>query len=87
MERAVVFSNIAKESRGQWMAFIICLVVILIGGVNVYIGRDIQGFTLIIGPLAFLAGTFITSKVKGHRELKRKRRELAERGIIEPERD
>ena len=87
MERAVVFSNIAKESRGQWMAFIICLVVILIGGVNVYIGRDIQGFTLIIGPLAFLAGTFITSKVRGYRELKRKRRELAERGIIEPERD
>jgi hypothetical protein len=87
MERAVVFSNISKESRGQWMAFIICLTVILIGGLLVYSGKDIQGFTLIFGPLIWLAGTFITSKVKGQRELKKKRRELAEHGIVEREAD
>lgn len=85
MERAVVFSNISKESRGQWMAFIICLVVILIGGLLIYSGKDIQGFALILGPLIWLAGTFITSKMKGQRELERKRRELAEHGLIEPE--
>ena len=87
MERAVVFSNISKESRGQWMAFIICLVVILIGGLLVYSGKDVQGFVLILGPLVWLAGTFITSKVKGQRELKRKRQALAERGVVEAESD
>lgn len=83
MERAVVFSNISKESRGQWMAFILCLVVILIGGFLVYGGKDARGYALIIGPLVWLAGTFITSKVRGYRELKRKRRELADRGLID----
>ncbi|HKR66648.1 MAG TPA: DUF2335 domain-containing protein [Thermoanaerobaculia bacterium] len=87
MERAVVFSNISKESRAQWMAFTICMVVILIGGILVYSGKDIQGFSLILGPLIWLAGTFIASKVKGQRELKKKRRGLAERGIVEPEPD
>jgi uncharacterized membrane protein len=85
MERAVVFSNISKESRGQWMAFIICLTVILIGGLLVYSGRDVQGFSLILGPLLLLAGAFITSKVKGRRELTRKRSELGDQGIVEHE--
>jgi uncharacterized membrane protein len=87
MERAVVFSNVSKEARGQWMAFIICVIVILIGGVLVYTSRDIQGFALILGPLAWLAGTFIASKKRGPRELKRKRDELADSGVVERERD
>jgi uncharacterized membrane protein len=84
MERAVVFANISKESRGQWMAFILCLVVIAIGGVIVLQGRDARGYALIVSTLLWLAGTFITSKVRGRRELKRKREELVKRGLVEP---
>ena len=87
MERAVVFSNISKESRGQWMAFVLSLVVIIGGFFLVYGGKDARGYALILGPLAWIAGTFITSKIRGQRELKKKRRELAERGLVEPERD
>jgi uncharacterized membrane protein len=83
MERAVVFANISKESRGQWMAFLICLVVIAIGGVIVVLGKDANGYALIVSTLAWLAGTFITSKIRGRRELSRKREELAKRGLIE----
>jgi uncharacterized membrane protein len=84
MERAVVFANISKESRGQWMAFILCLVVIVIGGMIVVLGKDPRGFALIVSTLVGLAGTFITSKIRGRRELKRKREELAKRGLIDP---
>jgi uncharacterized membrane protein len=83
MERAVVFANISKESRGQWMAFILGLVVITIGGFIVLQGRDARGYALIVSTLIWLAGTFITSKVQGRRELKRKRDELAKRGLID----
>jgi hypothetical protein len=83
MERAVVFSNISKESRGQWMAFTVCLVVIVLGGAIVLQGEDARGYALIIAPLTWLAGTFITSKIRSRRELKRKRQELADRGIID----
>ena len=83
MERAVVFANISKESRGQWMAFILCVLVIGIGGAIVLLGKDANGYALILGPLAWLAGTFITSKVRGRKELRRKREELAKRGLID----
>jgi uncharacterized membrane protein len=83
MERAVVFSNISKESRGQWMAFLLSFVVIVIGGAIVLTGKDGRGYALIIGPLVWLAGTFITSRMRGRRELQRKKDELAKSGVVE----
>jgi uncharacterized membrane protein len=86
IEKAVVFSNIAKEGRGQWMAVVVCLSVVFIGGGLLAVGKDIYGFYLTLTPLAALAGTFITGKVQGRRELMKKRKELEERGITEPQR-
>jgi uncharacterized membrane protein len=85
MERGVVFSNIEKEARGQWMGFSISVIVLAIGGILVYTGAEKGGgFAMIVTMLTWLAGTFITSKVKGHRELMRKQQELAERKVVEP---
>ena len=76
-----MYSNISKEARGQWMAVVLSLAVVGIGGGLIFVGKDISGFVLVLTPLVFLAGTFITGKVQGRRELMEKRKELEARGV------
>lgn len=47
---------------GLAAAFLISLVVVVAGAILIYNDNNIEGFVLIIGDLAILAGVFVYSK-------------------------
>jgi uncharacterized membrane protein len=61
-------------TRGQIAAVVICLVLIIFGGVLVYGGKDVSGFVMIGMPLATLAGVFLKyTHGQGEREAEPKK--------------
>ena len=77
-EERVITSSIQREKTGQWMAFVLSLVVIL-GGIGLaWTGRSVTGLTMVIADLAALAGVFMY----GRRAQEQERREKLE--ALEP---
>lgn len=75
LETKKLESDIQREKTGQVFAFVITLVVILVGGTVIYVGRSTAGgFALIIAALASLAGVFIYGRHKTSKELEARRR-------------
>jgi uncharacterized membrane protein len=60
-EQAMLQSDAQARSRGQWMAFVISLVIILGGIWLIYKGKQWEGLVAVLTPLATLVGIFIYS--------------------------
>jgi len=72
LENRVVNSNCANETRAQWFAFILALVII---GGGVYLlatGKSVQGFSAIILAVASLAGALVYGRSEQRKERSRK---------------
>jgi len=72
LENRVINSNCANETRAQWFAFILALVII---GGGVYLlatGKSVQGFSAIILAVASLAGALIYGRSEQRKERSRK---------------
>lgn len=60
-EQAMLHSDAQARSRGQWMAFLIALVIIVGGIWLIYKGKQWEGLVAVLTPLATLIGVFIYS--------------------------
>lgn len=54
--------------QGQIFAFILGLVTIVVGLFLLFQGKDIQGYSLLVGTVATLAGVFIYGKKQNEKE-------------------
>ena len=74
LETIVIESNCKAQSRGQWFAFVLALMVI---GGGVYLlaqGKSVQGFSAIIIALASLIGALVYSHTEQKKERERRLR-------------
>ena len=68
LEKNAVFSGSKRTLRGQIFAFILGAITI-VGGIFLIIkDKNIQGYTLIVGSAATLAGVFIYGKRQNEKE-------------------
>ena len=54
-------SDAQARSRGQWMAFIVAIVIIVGGIWLIYKGKQWEGLVAVLTPLATLIGIFVYS--------------------------
>ena len=78
LESAVITENNKRASRAQIFAFIISLMVIAGGFVLIFLGKDLGGFSLVLGALATLIAVFFGGKAKNRKELKNKSQKISE---------
>jgi uncharacterized membrane protein len=84
LETITVEGNIRSQFRGQWMAFIIALIMLLGGFALIYLNKNILGTIFVGGDIVAVIGVFVYGKrdqrqqlrakadtVKSHRESKR----------------
>lgn len=62
IESAVVFGNEGRANRGQWMAYSLALVILTLGSIMIFTGREEAGVAMITVDLVGLVAVFITSK-------------------------
>jgi uncharacterized membrane protein len=76
LETAKIQGDLRNSRLGQHYAFILALVISLIGAFLIYKGKDVSGLSLIIGEIATLAGAFLWSKHSQNKALGRRREQL-----------
>jgi uncharacterized membrane protein len=76
LENRVIDSNCANETRAQWFAFILALVVIVGGVYLLAMGKSVQGFSAIILAVGSLAGALIYGRTEQRKERSRKLQSL-----------
>ncbi len=81
LEKARVYADIHNEKLGQWLAFVLALVIFVGGFVLVWQGKSIAGITLLLAEIGTLAGLFVYGKESKRRELERRRQELLESAL------
>lgn len=69
-ETDIVTNAILRANRGQTMAFVLFSACLIFGFILVLMGKDIQGFSTIIGSAAIIASMFIYSKIDGKKKNK-----------------
>ena len=79
LEKNAVFTGSKRALRGQFFAFILCLLIIGTGFYLILKGKNIQGYGMVITALA----TLVTSFIYGKQENKKERIEKAR---LNPER-
>ncbi len=62
VERSLIEGNISSEKRGQWFAFLLVFICILVGGFLIYSGKDGIGFATIISAIMGSVGIFVYGK-------------------------
>jgi uncharacterized membrane protein len=75
LEKAVIISDIHNERRGMNYAFLLTLVMMLIGGFLVYNGKSVIGFLSIFAPAIFGASSFYYKKRNEKKELAEKEKQ------------
>lgn len=60
-ESAMLRSDVQARTRGQWMAFLVALVIIIGGIWLIYKGKQWEGLVAVLTPLATLVGIFVYS--------------------------
>jgi uncharacterized membrane protein len=60
-EQAMLESDAKARTRGQWMAFLVAIVIIVGGIWLIYKGKQVGGLIAVLTPLATLVGVFIYS--------------------------
>jgi hypothetical protein len=78
LEKNAVFTGSKRTLQGQIFAFILGLVTIVGGLFLLFQGKDIQGYSLLVGTVATLAGVFIYGK-------KQNKKERIEKARLNPE--
>lgn len=73
LESRVVSEKLAAQRRGQVLGFIVILLVIGIGGMLLYTGRDISGLVTLVTALVSLVSVFVYGRRKEAAERQRKR--------------
>jgi len=73
LERRVVESNTRRQRDGQWMAFVLSLVVIGVGTWLLLEGKDVLGIAAILGALGTLVGVFVYARESQKTERREKR--------------
>lgn len=68
IEAAVIHGNEARSFRGQWMAYSLALIILTLGSVMIFKGREWAGTVLISVDLVGLVAVFITSKAMQRQE-------------------
>ncbi len=63
LEDRMVGGNQQRQTRGQWMAFVLSMTAIVGGVALIWNGRSTEGLTSIIGALVALVAVFIIGKV------------------------
>jgi uncharacterized membrane protein len=53
-----------QSARGQYFAFIIAVLGILLGGWLIYLDKPLEGFTALLVPLASILGIFVYREIK-----------------------
>lgn len=72
LETITVEGNVRSQSRGQWMAFILALVILLGGFLLIYLNKDVLGTVFIGSDIATTVGIFIYGKRDQKQQLRRK---------------
>lgn len=62
MEKRIVFSDTLLAHRGLWFAFAIVVLALVMGGVLIFNGKPIGGFSSIITALVMIVGSFVYKK-------------------------
>lgn len=78
LENQVIKSNIENERKGISFAFILALVLMLIGGYLVYERRDTVGYFALFGPILYQGISFFIKKGNERKELEKRKQELEE---------
>lgn len=72
LESITIEGNVRSQTRGQWMAFILALVILLGGFLLIYLNKDILGTVFIGSDIAATVGIFIYGKRDQRHQLRRK---------------
>lgn len=73
LEKEVITKGVRNESRGQWLGFVLFILLIASGTYLLATGRRIEGLgTLVLNATTFTA-LFVYSRRAKERELERKR--------------
>ncbi len=76
IERAVIASNCKVQERGPLFGFILALIVVAIGTVLTFMGKQTVGLTALIAALASIVIPFVYGKISQGKELAAKKAEL-----------
>jgi hypothetical protein len=76
LEKRVVVNNCAAQTRGQWFAFILCLVVLCGGVYLLATGKSLEGFSTIIIALCSLIGALVYGRSEQRKERQDKAKNL-----------
>lgn len=76
MESKALDGSHRIEKRGQWMAFVLSLLVIALGFALLWNDKDVTGLTIILADLVALVATFLGGRYLQSRERERKWRSL-----------
>ena len=68
LETMVVQGNIKSQTLGTIFAFIICVIALTAGFYLVHEGRNVAGFSSIVGAMGGVLGTFIYSRREQRKE-------------------
>ena len=72
LETITVEGDVRSQTRGQWMAFILALVILLGGFLLIYLNKDVLGTVFIGSDIAATVGIFIYGKRDQRQQLRRK---------------
>jgi uncharacterized membrane protein len=59
LETAIIHSSIRNEKTGMWLAFILTLVLVLIGAILIMNSKDVIGYITLFAPVLFQAGNYV----------------------------
>jgi len=61
-----------QSKRGQTFAFVLAVLVILVGSLLIYLDKSAEGLATILVPLASILGVFVYKEIKAAKALRRK---------------
>jgi uncharacterized membrane protein len=76
IEKAVIASNCRVQERGPIFGFTLALIVVAIGTVLTFMGKQTAGLTALIAALASIVIPFVYGKISQSKELASKKEEL-----------
>lgn len=74
-ETVVIDGNNRRETQGQWMAFVISILVIVGGLLLIYNNKSTQGLVAVLVPVAGLAGMFFVKRSSERKKVQEKHRD------------
>ncbi len=68
LERDTIQADIRAQDRGQKYPLAVVLAGMILGAVFIYLGKPIEGLASIFGPLAIVAGIFLSARRRREEE-------------------